>query len=215
MRLQATLQRQYYAVLTEPQNEAKRVDLARTQIQYKVTDQAVYNLKRAGVVDQESFDRYQIDGSVLEEGASPVNRLYLERQRVVGPVSGFSLLPFSTEAEQELPPVERRTTETDLALIAAGRAKAALEGIEYRLEERTGGSRDFYALGKAYASLGLEERALPAVRRALYYTTTRQPARCVGGAVVEGLRRTRRRLRGAAIPGFRGRRGDARRAVVR
>ena len=169
--LQATLQRQYYEVLAEPENEAKRVELARTQIEYQVSDRAVYNLKRAGVVDQESFDRYQIDGSVLEQGASAVNRLYLERQRVVVPSNALRLPVTLTEAEPELPPVESRTFETDLELIAAGRAKEALEGIEYRLENgRSAGARDFYALGRAYESLGLDDRALSAVRRALYYT---------------------------------------------
>src|SRR4029079_17491813 len=37
----------HYAVLSNPTDTAKRVELAKRQIQYKVDDQAAYNLKRA------------------------------------------------------------------------------------------------------------------------------------------------------------------------
>jgi len=64
------LKRSHYEVLANPTNRAKRVELAKRQIQYRVDDQAAYNLKRAKVTDDAAFRRYNIDAAAIRSNPS-------------------------------------------------------------------------------------------------------------------------------------------------
>jgi hypothetical protein len=55
----------HLAVLANPADTSRRVALAQRQIQYRATDQAVYNLKRVNVTDEAALRRYNIDPAVL------------------------------------------------------------------------------------------------------------------------------------------------------
>ncbi len=57
----------HYAVLSNPTDTAKRVELAKRQIQYRVDDQAAYNLKRANVTNDTALRRYQIDPRTIRD----------------------------------------------------------------------------------------------------------------------------------------------------
>ena len=57
----------HYAVLSNPTDTSKRVELAKRQIQYKVDDQAAYNLKRANVTNDTALRRYQIDPRTIRD----------------------------------------------------------------------------------------------------------------------------------------------------
>jgi len=59
------LKESHYEVLANPTDTAKRVALAKRQIQYRVDDQAAYNLKRAKVTDGAAFRRYNIDAAAI------------------------------------------------------------------------------------------------------------------------------------------------------
>jgi hypothetical protein len=55
----------HYAVLANPTDTAKRVALAKSQLHYKVDNQAAYNLKRANVTSDTALRRYQIDPTTV------------------------------------------------------------------------------------------------------------------------------------------------------
>jgi hypothetical protein len=55
------LQRLHYEVLSNPADTMARVNLAKTQLEYRVSDQATFNLRRAGVTSDAQLQRYQID----------------------------------------------------------------------------------------------------------------------------------------------------------
>jgi len=55
------LQRLHYDVLSNPGDTTARVNLAKTQLGYRVSDQATFNLRRAGVTSDAQLRRWQID----------------------------------------------------------------------------------------------------------------------------------------------------------
>ena len=75
----------HYEVLAHPTDTAKRVELAKRQIEYKVDAQAAYNLKRANVTNDTAMRRYDIDPKTIR--ANPVlrDRVYMESSAVVKP----------------------------------------------------------------------------------------------------------------------------------
>jgi hypothetical protein len=66
----------HYAVLSNPTDTAKRVELAKRQIEYKVDDQAAYNLKRANVTNDTAMRRYQIDPRTIRDRPVIRDRIY-------------------------------------------------------------------------------------------------------------------------------------------
>jgi hypothetical protein len=169
------LKRLHYDVLANPTDTAKRVELAKRQIQYKASYQAAYNLRRANVTSDAALRRYQIDPSVIR--ANPVLR-----ERVYRTSDGAGARPDTAAAAPREAAVTRdgavtregvgsaattrasglsragaaatvtapATTETDLQLIAAGRVDEAIRNLESRVAGYSASSRDYYALAKAY-----------------------------------------------------------------
>lgn len=150
------LQTLHYEVLLHPQDQAKRVDLAKMQIEYEAVQQAAYNLRQAKVVEEADLQRYEIDPDKVR----PYNQ-YPQRL-VPDDGTGRDLrLPYRS---QHLPRL--RTTDYDLELIAAGRPEEAVQNLNTRIEQGSATSRDYYALVKAYIALGDHQRALGMGRRA-------------------------------------------------
>ncbi len=124
-------------VLKNPADTAKRAELARYQIQYKINNEALYNLRRVDLTTEQKLQRYDIDPATLQRGLTQANRdLYIARVRP----DAFKAAAVST-------------TDTDLELIAAGKVDEALKSLLARAEAGTATSRDYYALSKAYLEL--------------------------------------------------------------
>lgn len=66
----------HYAVLANPGDTAQRVELAKRQIEYKVDDQAAYNLRRAAVTNDAALRRYRIDPRTIRENPTLRDRVY-------------------------------------------------------------------------------------------------------------------------------------------
>ena len=66
----------HYAVLKNPTDTARRVELAKRQIQYKVDEQAAYNLKRAKVTNDTALRRYEIDPRTIRDNPVLRDRIY-------------------------------------------------------------------------------------------------------------------------------------------
>jgi hypothetical protein len=66
----------HYAVLSNPTDTARRVELAKRQIQYKVDEQAAYNLKRAKVTNDTALRRYEIDPRTIRDNPVLRDRIY-------------------------------------------------------------------------------------------------------------------------------------------
>jgi hypothetical protein len=128
----------HYRVLANPADTAPRVELAKEQIRYRVSDRAVYNLNRVGIRDEAALRRYEIDPAVVR-GARPRPGRDSAELRVSGQVGGAVS-----------PPVP--TTDSDLRLIASGRLDDAIANVEVRVRTGNASSRDYYALAKAYAA---------------------------------------------------------------
>ncbi len=65
----------HYAVLAHPTDTAKRVELAKQQIAYKIDEQAAYNLKRANVTNDAAFVRYRIDPETVRQNKTLNDRV--------------------------------------------------------------------------------------------------------------------------------------------
>lgn len=65
----------HYAVLAHPTDTARRVELAKQQIAYKIDEQAAYNLKRANVTNDAAFVRYQIDPETVRQNTTLNDRV--------------------------------------------------------------------------------------------------------------------------------------------
>ena len=65
----------HYAVLAHPTDTAKRVELAKQQIAYKIDEQAAYNLKRANVTNDAAFVRYKIDPATVRQNKTLNDRV--------------------------------------------------------------------------------------------------------------------------------------------
>jgi hypothetical protein len=127
----------HYEVLADPTSESKRVELAKEQLKYKVTDQAMFNLKRVELESDTALRRHQIDPGVIRRDTS-VSR------------------PMSARVTPEIrraavAAAVARPTERDLRLIEAGRLDDALENLNARVSDGTATSRDYYALARAWA----------------------------------------------------------------
>ncbi len=124
-------------VLKNPADTVKRAELAKYQIQYKINNAALYNLKRVDVTSEQKLQRYDIDPGTLQRGLTQANReFYIARVR-----------------PDIYKPVAVSTTDTDLELIAAGKMDEALKSLLARVEAGNATSRDYYALSKAYFEL--------------------------------------------------------------
>jgi hypothetical protein len=145
----------HYQVLANPADTARRVDLAKEQIRYRVSDQAVYNLNRVNVRDEAALRRYEIDpaivrGARLRPGRDPAEL------RVSGQVTRAGAVAAAAP-----------TTDSDLRLIAAGRVDDAIANVEVRIRAGSANSRDHFALAKAYAAKGDAARTRSNAGRAL------------------------------------------------
>lgn len=162
----------HYQVLAHPTDTAKRVELAKRQIAYKVDEQAAYNLKRANVTNDRALERYQIDprtvrnNRVLREGVYRTSRAEVEPNRAAAAAAGPAVAETTSAAKRaavqpyrattradaaRTTPVEPATTTTsDLQLIAAGNVDEAIRNLEARVATPAATSRDHYALARAY-----------------------------------------------------------------
>ncbi len=139
------------AVLKNPADTAKRAELAKYQIQYQINNEALYNLKRVDLTNEQKLQRYDIDPGTLQRGLTKTNRdFYIARVR-----------PDVTRA------VAVPTTDTDLELIAAGKVDEALKSLLARVEAGNATSRDYFALSKAYFELKDVKRSAAYGERAL------------------------------------------------
>jgi hypothetical protein len=90
------LKQLHYDVLANPADTAKRVELAKRQIQYKASYQAAYNLRRANVTNDAALRRYQIDPAVVR--ANPVLRERIYRAPAGATVRPDTARHFAGEA---------------------------------------------------------------------------------------------------------------------
>jgi hypothetical protein len=167
------LKQLHYDVLANPADTAKRVELAKRQIQYKASYQAAYNLRRANVTNDAALRRYQIDPGVVR--ANPVlrERIYrtptgatvrpdtaraaavtregaVTRREAVTAGSAVTPTPAPSRAAGAATVRATPTAESDLQLIAAGQVEQAIRNLESRVAGYYASSRDYYALAKAY-----------------------------------------------------------------
>ena len=146
----------HYEVLAHPTDTAKRVQLAKRQIAYKVDEQAAYNLKRANVRDDRALQRYQIDprtvrsNRVLREGVYRTPRAEVQLDHAT--TRADAARTTRAEGVESAPPpaYAAPTTDSDLQLIAAGNIDEAIRNLEARVVTPAATSRDHYALAKAY-----------------------------------------------------------------
>ncbi len=95
----------HYAVLSHPTDTAKRVELAKVQMAYKIDEQAAYNLKRANVTNDAAFVRYKIDPEVVRQNKTLNDRVI----RRVPPTAAAST-------------IDAAATATPASATASGRA---------------------------------------------------------------------------------------------
>lgn len=131
-----TLTALHLDVLAHPADTTRRVALAKEQIRYEVHDQALYNLRRVDVRDSAQFRRYALDPALIARRASVSRNPRLEVIR------------------RTVPARSANDTDADLRLVATGRVAEAIANLEARVESGYAGSRDEYALAKAYAVRG-------------------------------------------------------------
>ena len=155
----------HYEVLAHPTDTAKRVQLAKRQIAYKVDQQAAYNLKRANVTDDRALERYHIDprtvrnNRVLSEGVYRTSSAEVVQPNraaaaAVSPAVAETTSAATRAAVQPYRATARAyaapTTDSDLQLIAAGNIDEAIRNLEARVATPAATSRAHYALAKAY-----------------------------------------------------------------
>lgn len=154
----------HYEVLAHPTDTAKRVELAKRQIAYKVDEQAAYNLKRANVRDDRALQRYQIDprtvrnNRVLREGVYQTSRAEVQPNRAAAAAASPAVAETTSAAKRAAVQPYRATTradaaattDSDLQLIADGNIDEAIRNLEARVVTPAATSRDHYALAKAY-----------------------------------------------------------------
>lgn len=131
-------------VLGNPGDTAKRVALAKRQIEMKVTDQAGYNLRRVDVTSDAQLRSYRIDPAVVRR----------DLDIRAGGAAGDDAARVSAAGRRAAAAVAvaTPTTETDLELIAAGRIDDAIAHLDARVARGTATARDYFALAKAYAA---------------------------------------------------------------
>ena len=154
----------HYEVLAHPTDTAKRVELAKRQIAYKVDQQAAYNLKRANVRDDRALERYHIDprtvrnNRVLREGVYRTSSAEVQPNRAAAAAASPAVAETTSAAKRAAVQPYRATTradaaattDSDLQLIAAGNIDEAIRNLEARVVTPAATSRDHYALAKAY-----------------------------------------------------------------
>lgn len=155
-----TLKAAHYAVLAAPGDTAKRVDLAKKQIEYRVNDQALYNLKRVDVVREPELRRYQIDPAVLRANLRADNRVWYDRQMAGGgAVTGGAAGGAAAGAAVARDPAAVGRTQ-------AARARAVADSLQ-AVVRRYPSARDYLGLARAYETLAEKENARAAGERAL------------------------------------------------
>jgi hypothetical protein len=141
------------AVLENPSDTARRVELAKRQVQYRISDQALYNLKRVNVTTDARLQRYQIDPAVLRSNLLPTNRAVLDA------------------AVRTDPGVDRRVVTSganlDVAALATARARAAVDSLQAVIRRGSASSRVYFELTKNYVTLNDTQNARSAGTRAL------------------------------------------------
>jgi hypothetical protein len=153
-----TLKAAHYAVLAAPGDTAKRVDLAKKQIEYRVNDQALYNLKRVDVVREPELRRYQIDPAALRANLRVDNRVWYDRQiRAVGAAGGAAAGAAAVAGDRDAA-VAGRAQLT--------RARAVADSLQ-AVVRRYPSARDYLGLARAYETLAEKENARAAGERAL------------------------------------------------
>ena len=146
----------HYEVLAHPTDTVKRVELAKRQIQYKVDDQAAYNLRRAKVTNDSAMRRYQIDPRTIRDNPALRDNIY--RSAVVRPeaMTRPAAQPQPSRASPRAGAARvttaypAPTTDSDLQLIRDGRIDEAIRNLEARVATPNATSRDQYALARAY-----------------------------------------------------------------
>jgi hypothetical protein len=125
----------HYAVLSNPADTAKRVELAKRQIRYKVDDQAAYNLKRANVTNDAALRRYQIDPRTIRDNPRLRERVYrsAETTNVRPPPEQPSTAATATTSSAATRAAATATTPTPTRATTgervAGRAAATRAGV--------------------------------------------------------------------------------------
>lgn len=147
----------HYEVLANPADTARRADLAREQLRYRVNEGAVYNLNRVNLGTEVDLRRYRIDGAVLREAQRDTARILRMDRRVSPEMRSAAAAAVAAGA----------TTEGDLRLIAAGRLDDAIANLQARVRAGTATSRDYYALARAYALRGAPTDVRASAGRAL------------------------------------------------
>lgn len=158
----------HYEVLTQPTNPESRVNLAKTQTDYKLNNAAVYNLRKAKVVTQGDFDRYKIDATKLKEGLNQKNGAYIQSKLPQisvtpgskGTIGGAYVSPYALTGSSQ------QVTDYSLQLISKGDYKTAIAELKKKLETGKATSRDYYALSQAYAELNDGKRSAEFAERA-------------------------------------------------
>lgn len=111
----------HYEVLAHPTDTAKRVELAKRQIAYKVDQQAAYNLKRANVRDDRALQQYDIDprtvrnNRVLREGVYRTSRADVQPDRAAAAAAGLTAVETTRAAKRAAVQPYRATTPADAA----------------------------------------------------------------------------------------------------
>lgn len=197
--LRARLEELHYEVLDEPDDETRRVELARVQLRYEARDQALYNLKRADVTTEDKLRQYDIDPGVFQRGLAPgatpgggisdANRRFLEDRRLIDSEAVVSQIEAYEPA--------RRTIDMDMRLIDAQKLTEAMEGLEHRVRTGEATSRDYFALSKIHLEQGDTQRSAAYADRAL---TMYRRDRKLSNVELAELRQILEKLRGAPPP---------------
>lgn len=147
----------HYAVLANPTDTARRADLAREQLRYRVDEGAVYNLNRVDVRTDAALRRYRIDGAVLRGAQRESARARPPDRRVSPEMRSAAAAAVAAGA----------TTEGDLRLIEAGRLDEAIANLQSRVRAGSATSRDYYALARVHALRDAQAEVRASAGRAL------------------------------------------------
>ncbi|MGH7553181.1 MAG: hypothetical protein ACREMQ_09180 [Longimicrobiales bacterium] len=160
-----TLKGLHHAVLANPSDTAKRVELAKRQVQYRINDRALYNLKRVDVTSEVKLQRYQIDPAVLRSNLLPANRAYLDASMRADPagaaVSSGAAVQGAAGRGGAAPPTVNAT------VLVVRRATAAIDSLQAVIRRGNASSREYFALTKNYVTLNDVQNARAAGAQAL------------------------------------------------
>jgi tetratricopeptide (TPR) repeat protein len=172
----------HFQVLSYPDNAAARVNLAEAQVNYGLTNQALFNLKRGGVTDEATLREYDIDPNGLERGLNRINRQYFRVHflpEIEGPQPEAVFDAPIDPAEVRAAPAAgeaaaaRRTarggdaTREALAFLEEGRYEEAIKVLESLADDGTAASVDYYVLAIASLKLGQTDGAVRFAKEAL------------------------------------------------